>query len=157
MRKRIIGSDTKASPDATGTWMDLEQSAEVEVTSEDASHPIEAALRSGSSGGWRAGEPGVQTIRLRFDQPQRVERMRVEFVEKSTSRTHEFVLRWSGDGGRSWREIVRQQYTFSPPDTHREVEEYETKLDGVTALELRIVPEISGGEARASLERWSIG
>ena len=34
---------------------------------------------------------------------------------------------------------------------HREVEDYEIDLDGVTALELRIVPDISGGSARASL------
>jgi t-SNARE complex subunit (syntaxin) len=61
------------------------------------------------------------------------------------------VLRWSKDGGRSYREILRQQYTFNPPGATREVENYIVDLDGVTALELTIVPDISGGDARASL------
>jgi hypothetical protein len=46
---------------------------------------------------------------------------------------------------------VRQQYNFSPPEAVREVEDYDVDLDGVTALELRIVPDISGGSTRASL------
>jgi hypothetical protein len=46
---------------------------------------------------------------------------------------------------------VRQQYTFSPPATNQEIEDYSVKLDGVIALELEIVPEISGGGAYASL------
>jgi hypothetical protein len=67
------------------------------------------------------------------------------------------VLRWSKDGGRSYREILRQQYTFSPPGATREVEDYTVNLDGVTALELTIVPDISGGDARASLISLRLG
>ena len=73
------------------------------------------------------------------------------FDEDTEERTHEFVLRWSADGGRSYREILRQQYTFSPPGTTREAEDYVVNLPGVTVLEIRIVPDISGGDARASL------
>ena len=47
--------------------------------------------------------------------------------------------------------IVRQQWNFSPPKTIREVEEYRVELSDVTVLELVIVPDISGGAARASL------
>jgi hypothetical protein len=46
---------------------------------------------------------------------------------------------------------VRQQYNFSPPEALSEVEDYDVDLDGVTALELKIVPDISGGSAQASL------
>jgi hypothetical protein len=46
---------------------------------------------------------------------------------------------------------VRQQWNFSPPQTIREVEEYEVKLSDVTLLELVIVPDNNGG-ARASLK-----
>jgi hypothetical protein len=46
---------------------------------------------------------------------------------------------------------VRQQYNFSPPAAVHEVEDYDVDLDGVTALELRIMPDISGGSAQASL------
>jgi hypothetical protein len=61
-------------------------------------------------------------------------------------------LRWSPDGGRSFREIVHQQWNFSPPDTVREVEEYQVEPSDVSVLELIIVPDISGGAARASLK-----
>jgi hypothetical protein len=86
-----------------------------------------------------------------FDQPQRIERLHLEFHEDQLERTQEFVLRWSSNGGQSYREIVRQQYNFSPPGTTREREDYPVNLDGVTNLELSIVPDISGGPARASL------
>lgn len=90
-------------------------------------------------------------IRLLFDEPLRLRRILLEFHEDGQERTQEFVLRWSPDRGQSYRELLRQQYNFSPPDTTREVEDYEVDLDGVTALELRIVPDIHGGSVRASL------
>ncbi len=96
--------------------------------------------------------PGTQTIRLLFDQPQRLRRISLVFEETETARTQEFVLRWSPDGGRSFREIVRQQWNFSPPNTTREIEEYHVELSDVTVLELVIVPDISRGAARASLK-----
>src|SRR5438105_13451121 len=95
---------------------------------------------------------GAQTIRLIFDQPQRLKQISLVFEEKETARTQEFVLRWSSDGGNSFREIVRQQWNFSPPETIREVEEYQVELSSVTVLELTIVPNMSGGSARASLK-----
>ena len=113
---------------------------------------MEAALVAGEMRGWRAADSGTQTVRLIFDQPQRLTRIALVFEETDTERTQEFVLRWSGDGGRSFREIVRQQWNFSPPDTVREVEEYQVDLSGVTVLELVIVPDISRGSARASLK-----
>lgn len=131
--------------------MVLESVAQVEITSEDAAYPIESAL-AGEGSGWRASQPGEQVIRLLFDEPVGLKRIYVLFVEDNQSRTQEFVLRWSSDLGRSYREIVRQQYTFSPPVTTREVEDYTVDLRGVSVLELRIVPDIGAGTARASLK-----
>ena len=156
MRKRILG-DASSGPSAVAVqWLDVERNAEVEVTSEDAAHPVEAAFHPGSGTGWRAGAAGPQTIRLRLDEPRRIERIRLVFEEHEDSRTQEFVLRWSADGGRSYREIVRQQYTFSPHGSTREVEEYTVDLDGVTALELQIAPDIGDHGARASLREWML-
>jgi hypothetical protein len=73
------------------------------------------------------------------------------FEDSENTRTQEFVLRWSPDGGHSFREIVRQQWNFSPPDSIWETEDYTVELPAVTALELIIVPDKSGGLARASL------
>ena len=124
----------------------------VEITSEEKDYPVESAFASGEAQGWRAAEAGTQTIRLVFDQPQSLKRISVVFEEKEIGRTQEFVLRWSADGGNSFREIVRQQWNFSPPETIREVEEYQVELASVTVLELIIVPNVSGGSARASLK-----
>jgi len=151
MRKRIITQGTQGIIPPEEDWMDLENSAQAELTSEDASHPIESALTPGWGSGWRASEPGQQTVRLLFDKPLRVKHVHIVFHEDKQQRTQEFLLRWSSDGGRSSREIVRQQYNFSPPDNIREIEDYEVDLVGLRVLEIIIFPDISGGCARASI------
>jgi hypothetical protein len=103
--------------------------------------------------GWRAAGHGKQTIRLLFTHPQRLRRIRLNFVEPLTERTHEYVLRWSPDGGQSFREIVRQQWHFSPQGATCETEDHHVELAAVTVLELSVIPDISGGNAVASLEQ----
>jgi hypothetical protein len=71
MRKRIITQGTQSIIPPDEDWMGLENSAQAELTSEDASHPIESALTPGLGSGWRASEPGQQTVRLLFDKPLR--------------------------------------------------------------------------------------
>jgi hypothetical protein len=157
MRKRIIRQGIQEVSPADQHWLDVERLAQVEITSEDPAYPIESALLPGTGAGWRAAGPGEQTVRLLFDEPLRLRRIRLVFHEEEHSRTQEFVLRWSSDGGQSYRQFVRQQYNFSPPDTTREVEDYAMNLDSVTALELSIVPDISGGDSRASLAGLQLG
>ena len=155
MRKRVVRAVAHdRTPDER--WWDLGRVAEVELTSEDPAHPIEAALVPGPAPGWRAAEPGEQAIRLLFDQPQRLRRIWLRFEEPEAERTQEFVLRWSPDGGRSFRELVRQQYTFSPRGATSEVEDYHVDRSGVTALELRILPDQGRGQAYASLAEWRL-
>jgi hypothetical protein len=72
-------------------------------------------------------------------------------VEAADARTQEYVLRWSADGGQSFRDIVRQQWNFSPPGTISEIEDHHVELSGVTVLELNIVSDLSGGTSPASL------
>jgi hypothetical protein len=141
---------------ADGPWLDLERLVDVELTSEDAAHPVEAALRTSGGSGWRAAEPGEQTIRLLFHEPQRLRRIRLRFVEAGAERTQEFVLRWSPDG-RSFRDVVRQQYTFSPAGATSELEDLAVELAPVTALELTIIPDQGRDRACASLAEWRIG
>ena len=150
MRKRLI-TPIAGAPPIDRDCLDVGSVALVEISSEDKAHPIESALLAGEKRGWRAAEPGPQTVRLVFDNPQRLRRIWLVFEETETQRTQEFVLRWSDDG-HSFREIVRQQWNFSPPETVRETEDYSVQLSDVTVLELKIVPDKSGGEARASLE-----
>jgi len=135
-------------------WVDIDKDASVEVTSEDDAYPIESPLRVDGQAAWRAAESGVQTIRVIFDAPRRIYRFWLVFEEREVARTQEFVLRWSPDGGHTYHDIVRQQFTFAPPGTTREVEDYAVELEGVTTVELAIVPEITGGSPRASLSEW---
>ena len=152
MRKRIIQHDTQAtSSDDDQDWLDLEHLVQVELTSEDSEYPIDSALTMNSGPGWRAQHAGQQTIRLLFDKPQNIKRIKLVFREDERARTQEFTLHWSSDSAASRREIVRQQYNFSPSGINRECEDYAVNLDGLTLLELSIIPDISGGEARASL------
>ena len=151
MRKRQISpTPSKVSPPGQ-TWLDLDRTALVEVTSEEGGYPIESALLGAESRGWRAANPGTQTIRLIFDEPQKLRRICLVFEDSEKARTQEFVLRWSPDSGHSFREIVRQQWNFSSPDSVREIEDYAVELSEVTIFELIIVPDKSDGAARASL------
>jgi hypothetical protein len=154
MRKRIIPSAAEAgSPPPGAGWVDLEDLAEVEITSEDPAHPIESALLPGGTAGWRAAGPGEQTIRLLFAQPLAVHRILLEFREPDVERTQEFVLRWSPDSGQTLHEVIRQQWNFSPHGATTQTEDLHVELTGVTLLELSIVPDIGSGPVRASLAR----
>jgi hypothetical protein len=91
-----------------------------------------------------------------FDDVQHIRRIQLLFDEHQRGRTQEFVLRWLPDREQTYREIVRQQYNFSPPGMVRELEDYTVDLVGVTALELSIVPDISGSNAFASVSRFLV-
>jgi hypothetical protein len=151
MRKRQVSPTPPNVLPSGQAWLDVDSAALVEVTSEENGFPIESALLGGENQGWRAANSGTQTIRLIFDEPQKLRRIWLVFEDSESVRTQEFVLRWSPDSGNSFREIVRQQWNFSPPDSIRETEDYTVELPAVTALELIIVPDKSGGLARASL------
>jgi hypothetical protein len=151
MSKRQIISTPQYAATSDEDWLDIGRAASVEVTSEETGFPIESALLPETSQGWRAADSGAQTIRLVFDEPRRLRRIRLVFEDNEGGRTQEFVLRWSPDGGRSFREIVRQQWNFSQPDAVRETENYAVELSEVTVLELIISPDKSGGKVRASL------
>ena len=156
MRKRIIPPVEQQTVIPVEDWLDVEEFSDVEITSEDAAHPIESALLAGAGSGWRAGEPGEQTIRLFFAHPHRLRRIWLNFAEPDTERTQEYVLRWSPDGGQSFRAIVRQQWNFSPQGATSETEDHRVELSGVTVLELSITPNISDPSAVASLAQLRI-
>ncbi|BCA53831.1 hypothetical protein W02_09710 [Nitrospira sp. KM1] len=162
MRKRTVPLDANEallvealSSDAR--WLNVDTLATVEITSEDSAHPIESALLPGRAPGWRAAGPGEQTIRLLFDLPQRLCHIHMQFSETGRERTQEYVLRWSPDHGRSYREIVRQQWNFHPHGSTIETEDHRVELQDVTILELNIVPDIAGGNAVASLAQLRLG
>src|SRR3954465_3992788 len=127
MQKRLVVAPGQRTVDEEN-WLDLEAMAQVELTSEDPACPIEGALLPNDLPGWRAAAPGTQNIPLLFHQQQQLRRILLRFEEPSDRRTQEFVLRWSGDGGRSSNDLVRQQYTFSPDGSTSEVEDLTVDL-----------------------------
>jgi hypothetical protein len=152
MLKKIITPILHETTIPKQEWLNLDTLAEVEMTSEDASFPIESALLPGRDSGWRAATSGEQTIRLRFEEPLSIKRIWLYFVESEIERTQEYVLRWSADGGKSWHEeIVRQQWNFSPSGSTRETQDLQVGIEQMNLLELIITPDISGGNALATL------
>jgi hypothetical protein len=91
----------------------------VEATSEDPQSPIESAF-TGCGPGWRTAEPRTQRVCLVFS------------------------LRWSGAHGGADKEIIRQQWNFSPQGSTAEVEGCPPDLESVSVLELAICPDIAG-------------
>lgn len=154
MKKRMIAAAPSAST-AEAEWLRLDELAEVEITSEDPNHPIEAALGAAGQGGWKAATPGEQTIRLIFNPPRVVKTVQLVFEERERERRQEFVLSATTPGGLS-RELVRQQFNFSPGGATREQETYHIDLPAVAVLELTLTPDVSGGDARASLQQLRI-
>jgi hypothetical protein len=155
MRKIVKKAETELTPES-GFWLDVSAIAQVEVTSEDAQHPIESVFSEGHEGGRRASERGKQTIRLYFDQPQRVRRLWLHFQETETERTQQFSLHWSKNKTDVLRPLFQQQWNFSPSGSTSQIEDYQVELDDVWMLQLNIDPDISRGPAVATLQRWRI-
>ncbi len=117
---------------------------------------VRVSPASGEGLGWRAVEKGKHIIRIILDKPRPFRRIKLEFSETEIERTHEFTLRWSAEPGGPFRDIVRQQWTFSPQGSTSEVEDYQVDLDSVSVLELSLKPELTPGNAFATLAKWRV-
>jgi hypothetical protein len=159
MRKEIVGQKAVAGEkQAAAEWLDLTSIARVQLTSEDPAFPIENALTTNptlNELGWRAASPGVQTITVLFDVPQSIRRIVVHFFERNLERSQEFLLRYSS-AKETDREIVRQQWGFSPNGSTQEAEDYAVELDSVTKLELVIDPDRGRRNSVATLSTLRI-
>jgi hypothetical protein len=152
LRKQVLAhpATTEAHPEA----LPVADIATVLVTSETPDHPIDNVFdgRRGPGGTrWVAEKPGEQTVILAFDVPQRIRKVTMEIEEKAVSRTQEVALAVSNDGGQKYRELVRQEFNFSPPDTTFEREEWTIAADLVTHLRLWIKPDKGSKPCTATL------
>jgi hypothetical protein len=155
MRKGPI-SGTSDSLSAPVSWLDIETAVTAELSSEDPEHPFERALRADIVGGWRASDPGPQLIRLRFDIPQLIRHIHLEFREEDLDRSQEIAL-FATSKTAPRKELVRQQWAFSPHGSNVEVEDFYFDLEGVVTLELEIDPGRNDKQAFASLQVIQIG
>ena len=153
LRKQII-KPPPATPAPTPGEIDIAAVATVLVTSEAPEHPVDHAFdgqRGPGGSRWVAGEPGEQTVILAFDAPQTIRRVVLEVEEPEVARTQELQLAVSCDGGRTYRELLRQEYNFSPPGTTFEREDWAVTAEGVTHLRLVIKPDKGGKPCRATI------
>jgi hypothetical protein len=155
MRKIVKKADPELAP-ANASWLDVSTIAQVEVTSENSEYPIEFIFTEEEERGWRASEPGKQTIRLFFDEPQKIRRIWLRFREQQVERTQQFTLQWSKDKTDALRPLFQQQWNFSPSGSTSQIEDYEVELNDVSMLQLVIDPDISRGPAVATLECWRL-
>lgn len=153
LRKQIL-ANPQARPAQRPGEIDIIATATVQLTSEDPAHPIDHVFdhqRGPGGSRWIAAQPGEQTIVLVFDTPQSIHRIMVEIEEPAVSRTQELTVAVSSDGGQTYQELVRQEYTFSPPGTTFEREEWIVNTQGVTHVRLWIKPDKGGQPCRATV------
>jgi hypothetical protein len=153
LRKQILTTHQTMSGHGAAE-IDIAAVATVLVSSEDPRHPIDHAFdgrRGPGASRWIAAQSGEQTVILAFDTPQTIRKIRVEIEEPEISRTQEMAVSISQDGGQTYRELLRQEYNFSPPGTTLEREEWSIKADAISHLQLRIQPDKGGKIGRATL------
>ena len=156
MRKRIVGQADRVS-ELKPKWLDLEEMATVEVTSEAPCSPVESVFIPSQNSAWRAAAAGEQKIRVIFDEATPLRTIELHFIEQEIERTQEFSLCWSAAQGGPMHQIVRQQWSFSPQGSTEEIEHYDVELEDVSAIELSINPDISGRSVKATLLKWRMG
>ena len=147
MLRKLIINPHSATPDATTDEIDIATVATVLVTSEAPNHPIDLAFDDHRGPGgtrWIAGEPGEQTVTLAFDARQTINQLVLEVEEPEVARTQELQLCLSCDGGRTYRELLRQEFNFSPLGTTFEREKWTVSAQAVSHLRLMIKPDKGG-------------
>ncbi|HEY3909191.1 MAG TPA: discoidin domain-containing protein [Stellaceae bacterium] len=147
VRKRQIGSDAAASA-RDADEIDIIGCATIAYSSEDPAHPIEHALDGCSGPGatrWISARPDtVERIVVEFDRPQAISRLAYEVEEETRERTQEVRAEVSADGGRTYRQIFVQEYTFSPRGATYQREEQCFDRVQASHLRLTIVPNKNG-------------
>jgi hypothetical protein len=154
MLRKYLLKDSPAERVTMPGEKDIAALATVGVTSEAADHPIDNVFdnyRGPGGSHWVAGEPGPQRLLLAFDAPQTLHLLLLEVEERNVSRTQEIQVAISQDGGHTYQTLLRQEYTFSPPGTTFEREEWAMPAEGVTHLQLVITPDKGGAPRYATL------
>ncbi|AFZ43915.1 hypothetical protein PCC7418_1746 [Halothece sp. PCC 7418] len=144
MRKEIVDSGPLNPRSATTGELDIINIATVQLTSEDSDHPIERVFDQQHGKGatyWAAATSGPQTITLVFDQPQVIRKIQLEIEEVEVSRTQVLQISVSHNGGQSFEKVLEQDYTFSPPGTTFQCEDWTVNLEQVTHFSLKIIPD----------------
>jgi hypothetical protein len=149
LRKRPMEDDAATRARAADE-LDIAGCATIAYSSEHPAHPVEHMLDGRSGLGatrWISARPDiVEHIVVEFDQPQAILRLVYEVEEAMRECTQEVRVEVSEDGGRSYSQILVQEYTFSPTGATYQREEQSSNLHQVSHLRLTIVPNKNGSD-----------
>lgn len=147
----ILKDSAPPAPPVPG-GLDVAALATVLVSSEASGHPVENMFDGRPDTRWLAEDAGEQTLILAFDAAQPLSRVALKIEEQRDTRVQELDLAVSTDGGRAWRELVRQEFNFSPGGATVEAEDWRLPPGLLaTHLRLRIRPDKGGGACRATV------
>lgn len=144
MRKKIL-KETPPAPRESGGGLDVPAIATALCTSELEGHPVEYMFDGRLDTRWVADADGEQTLILAFDTAQTLSRVALLIEERTERRTQELDLALSTDGGLTFREVVRQEFNFSPDGTTIQRQDWQLPPgQPCTHLRLHIRPDKSG-------------
>jgi F5/8 type C domain len=153
IRKRLISEHSLASSERPGE-IDIARQATLNYSSEHPDHPLEYLIDGHCGRGatrWAGARPDqTERIVLEFDHAQRINRLVYEVEEDRQERTQEVRVEVSSDHGRTYRQVLAQDYTFSPQGATFQHEDLRLDLSTITHLSLTIVPN-KGGSGVATL------
>jgi hypothetical protein len=137
MRKRLMNEPSLTPADRPGE-IDLGRHALFGYSSEDPEHPLEHLIdQHYGRGGTRwasARANATEQIVLEFDHPQSISRLIYEVEESSHERTQEVRMEVSTDRGRTYGQLLVQDYTFSPHGATFQHEELRLEPSTITHL-----------------------
>jgi hypothetical protein len=153
IRKRLL-EDARLLPASSSAELNLTAGATIGYSSEEPAHPVDSMFdgRDGRGGTyWESAQDNTsETLLIEFDQPQNISRLIFEAEERQLERTQEVRLEVSCDGGISFRQLLVQEFVFSPSGATFQREDLRVGVQGATLLRLIIVPNKSGS-GRAKL------
>src|ERR1700730_1233264 len=147
LRKRPLEGEAAMNSRAADE-IDTAGCAAIAYSSENPAHPVEHLLDGRCGPGatrWISARPDtIEQIVVEFDRPQAISRLVYEVEEAVRERTQEVRVEISEDGGRKYRQILAQEYTFSPGGATYQREEQRLNLPQISHLRLTIVPNKNG-------------
>ena len=153
MHKRLMSEKISRCREHPGE-IDIASLATFAYSSEDPHYPLEHLIdgRDGPGGThWASARPDTtERIVLEFNPAQRISRLIYEVEECAQERTQEVRVEASTDHGETYRNVLVQDYTFSPRGATLQHEDLQLELNAVTHLRLTIVPN-KGGSGSATL------
>jgi hypothetical protein len=153
IRKRLL-EDARLLPATSGAELNVAAGATIAYSSEEPAHPVDCMFdgRDGPGGTfWEsARENTTETLLIEFDHRQIISRLIFEAEERERERTQEVRLEASSDGGDSFRQLLNQEFVFSPRGATFQREDLRIGLVDISHLRLTIVPN-KNGSGRAKL------